>query len=127
MPTSPAMVRIEMPHPPRPLFPNSREHWSRKAQATRIYRRLAAVRASAQMGSVRPRWVKARVLVEWHAQGKTHPDPDAVVSSMKAAFDGLQDAEVIINDRGLWPDRPVILTDQPWPVVVLTVTPEDAA
>ena len=69
-------------------------------------------------------WKKARVLITWEAIHSMAPDPDNIVASMKAAFDGMQDAGVVVNDRGIWPERPVIVKNRPWPQVVLTISEE---
>ncbi len=66
----------------------------------------------------------ATVEVVWNCTGMRHPDPDNIVASLKAAFDGLQDAGIVANDRSLYPERPEIRTKQPWASVVLTVRKE---
>lgn len=117
-------ITITLPHPPSSLRPNGRSHWRVKAQSVKDYRTLAKVRAMEALGTARPMWAAAKVAITWESNTMRHPDPDNIVASLKAAFDGLQDAGVVANDRGLWPERPVILTKRPWPEVRLVITPE---
>lgn len=115
-------VTIVLPHPPLPLRPNSRTHWRSKARAVKAYRALAKISATRSLAmDAPPCWAKARVRVVWRCRTKIHPDPDNIIASLKAAFDGLADAGVVENDRGLWPERPRIETGASWAEVVLTV------
>ena len=115
-------VTIVLPHPPLPLRPNSRTHWRKKAQAVKAYRLAARLAARTTLGmDAPPCWVKARVKVIWRSRTLIHPDPDNIIASLKAAFDGLADAGIVENDRGLWPERPRIETRASWGEVVITV------
>ncbi len=114
-------LSITLPHPGPALRPNSRVHYHAKARAVAAYRALAAMEARMVCGGNPPRWERATVEIVWSATGLRHPDPDNIVASLKAAFDGMQDAGIVRNDKGLWPERPVILTKQPWAGVRLTV------
>lgn len=119
-------ITIVLPHPPLPLRPNSRAHWRRKAQAVKAYRQLAKMSAIQTLaGQSPPMWERAKVTVTWRSRTMIRPDPDNIVASLKAAFDGLADAGVVVNDRGLWPERPRIETKASWPEVVLTVEGEE--
>lgn len=73
----------------------------------------------------KPNWAKARVLVVWCSTTKMHPDPVNLNQYLKGAFDALQDAQIILNDRYLWPERPVILTRQKTGRVILHVSQEN--
>jgi Holliday junction resolvase RusA-like endonuclease len=118
-------ITITLPHPPLPLRPNSRTHWRKKAQSVKAYRQQAKVYAIGALAMQNaPLWEKAKVQVVWRCTKRIHPDPDNIIASLKAAFDGLADAGVVTDDRGLWPERPVIETGAHWPEVVLTVTGE---
>ncbi len=105
-------IAITLPHPPASLSSNTRAHWRKKSKATRQCRLLAKLTAlEALAGRPPPRWLKARVGVTWGAKGKRTPDPTNILASLKAYIDGLEDAGIVENDRGLWADRPVILQD----------------
>ena len=120
-------VTITIPHPPLPCRPNSRAGWQKKARAVKSYRLLAASAAQFKLllsGFTPPKWKRARVRIVWRCQRNIHPDPDNIVASLKAAFDGLADAGVVENDKGLWPERPEVEVGHQWPEVVLTVEAE---
>jgi hypothetical protein len=74
-----------------------------------------------------PMWAKASVHIDARFPTARHPDPDNFIASLKSAFDGVADAGIVADDRGLWPDRPVFSTDRKCPCVVLTVTEEGNA
>lgn len=78
-----------------------------------------------QSAGARPRWKQARVQVVWCSATLMHPDPVNLNQYLKGAFDALQDAHIIENDRWLWPERPVIMTRQADPCVVLYVSQEN--
>jgi len=119
-------ITIVLPHPPLHLRPNSRAHWRRKAQAVKSYRQMAKVYAIQALAmQTAPMWAKAKVSVTWRSRTMIHMDPDNIIASLKAAFDGLADAGVVANDRGLWPERPKIETKASWAEVVLTIEGED--
>lgn len=111
--------------PPRTLSPNARCHWSAKSIAVKAYRRQAwAAALAATRGQAPERWAKASVQIAAYYPTKRHPDPDNLIASLKAALDGIADAGVVANDRGLWPLRPVILTDSETPRITLTISEE---
>lgn len=118
-------ITIVLSHPPLPLRPNSRTHWRKKATAVKAYRIAAKVASIATLARrTPPLWERATVRVTWRCMKRIHPDPDNIVASLKAAFDGLADAGIVVNDRGLWPLRPIIETGAHWNEVVLTVEEE---
>lgn len=119
------MITIVLPHPPAPLRPNARTHWRSKAQAVKASRKLAGLKAIEALAMRRPPlWERAKVQIVWRCTKRIHPDPDNIVASCKAYFDGLADAGIITNDRGLWPERPIIETGAHWPEVVLKIEGE---
>jgi hypothetical protein len=58
-----------------------------------------------------PRWASASLHVKFSLPTVLRHDPANLMRSLKAYEDGLQDACIIDNDRGLWPERPVIDRD----------------
>ena len=52
------------------------------------------------------------------------PDPGNFMSSLKACEDGIEDAGIIANDRGLWPERPEFFKDAGNPRIEITITQE---
>lgn len=111
--------------PPKACNPNARLHWAAKGRGVRACRQAAALAAKAALkGKPAPMWAKAAVKVEAFFPTARFPDPDNLIASLKATFDGLADAGVVANDRGLWPERPSIAKDKANPRIVLTITPE---
>lgn len=100
-------VTITLQPPPPCLRPNARVRWQVKAPATRSYRRSACIAAKAALNGARPPgWLSANVLVTCVHSKPQRMDPDNLIGSLKAAFDGIADAGIIGNDRSLWPLRP---------------------
>lgn len=118
-------ITITIPLPPKEVRPNARCHWTAKARHTAAYRRMAHWNTLTAMGSGIPeRWLKAKVNIKAYFPTARHLDPDNLIASLKAAFDGIADAGVVTNDKGLWPERPDIYKDAKNPRIELTVTEE---
>jgi Holliday junction resolvase RusA-like endonuclease len=117
-------LTLTIPLPPPALRNNARVHWSKKAQAVKSYRLLTQFRATTAMGLNKLAWKKATVQVTAYFPTARHLDPTNLIDALKSAFDGLQDAGVIENDKDLWPLRPVIVTRDKNPRVELVITEE---
>ena len=122
-------LTITLPIPPHELRNNARCHWAKKAKAVKAYRYMAHMRAYMAMTVERGAgrgflWQKANVQIIAYFPTARHLDPTNLLDALKSAFDGLQDAGVIENDKNLWPLRPVIYTKQKNPRIELTVTQE---
>lgn len=117
-----------LPIPNKVLSPNARAHWTTKALATKKARREAADEARRVLGDAEcpaPRWVKAVYRAVLFALPKNlNRDPDNFNASLKAYLDGFADAEIVANDRGLWPERPEFVKVTRMPRVEITITPE---
>lgn len=104
-----ATLLIALPLPPKACSPNARCHWAAKSRAVKQARQdgwlaaVAAMRATAWYGGVPPRWENAKATVRYFTRTKHRMDPDNAISILKAVFDGLADAGIVANDRGLWP------------------------
>lgn len=91
---------IVLPWPDRALHPNARVHWRVRSDATK------AARAAAYYAAIQEKWNRET----WPATGRLHlwwdfyppdrrwRDDDGLMSSMKAARDGIADA-MCVNDR----------------------------
>jgi len=116
-------LTITIPLPPRQVRPNFHGHWALRARAVKLLRELSAALIRLKLRGGRedgtffqyacPMWEKASVSIVWMTKTtkamKGPPiDPDNALASMKAVFDGAQEAGLIRNDRNLWPERPVI-------------------
>jgi hypothetical protein len=126
--TSQSSLTFQLPVPSPKLSPNGRYHWAVKADAVadaRTTARNEAVRVLADAGIQPPRWKQAKLTaILFRTNDKTTPDPGNFLASLKAYEDGLADAGIIENDRGLWPERPRFERVDSMPRVEITVTPE---
>lgn len=101
-------IYLDMPH--KHLSPNSRCHWAQKSKAKKDqrdhsrYRILRALNEDAT-AKARPRewtpWKTANVEITVTPPDRRRRDKDNLLASLKAAFDGAQDAGLIADDSGL--------------------------
>jgi crossover junction endodeoxyribonuclease RusA len=102
-------VLVVLPMPPKGLSPNDRVHWRTKAAATKKYREwayLAGVNARNNVPGDYP-WSVAEVQVTYYRRDRRgRMDGDNAGGRLKAAMDGLVDAGLLTDDRGLT-HRPV--------------------
>jgi Holliday junction resolvase RusA-like endonuclease len=112
-------VKIVMRLPPKPLHPNSRPHYIAKAKAARAYREIARLNALA----IRPPapWRAATVQCTFFFTTNRRRDGDNWLASMKAAFDGLADGGLVVNDAGFTHLPPRLVTDRAHPRVEIEV------
>lgn len=112
-------MRLTLDLPPRALSPNVRSHWSKKAKAVKYYRRLAFVVARCQPERG---WEKAEVRTTFYLPDLRRRDPDNLMASMKAAWDGIVDAHVLTDDRYLVQHPPTLALDRERPRVEIELT-----
>ncbi len=105
------VVTLILPHPPEPLRPNWRGHWARKAKAVSAYRKLACLVAKPY--APRVPWKNVAYKITWEARKSQAPDPDNIIASFKAGLDGLADAGLFVDDSSAWPERPLVMHNQP--------------
>ena len=118
-------ITIILPIPARKLSPNARVHWAEKAKLTRAARKAAYFAALEALNLRKPPgWSKARLDVKAFFKTRNFPDPDNLTASMKSSIDGIADAGIILDDKSLWPERPVFEKDASNPRVELTITGE---
>lgn len=90
---------FNLPVPPKELRPNSRVHYMQKARMTKVYRETVAIIAMSGRGA-KPKWKEAEIRLTLRlGRGCKQQDPDNVLSSAKAAIDGLVDAGILAGDR----------------------------
>ena len=93
---------VELSLPPKELAPNGRYHWAAKARATKSYRESARLAGLVALGGrTAPRWRQATERALFFHPTSRRRDPDNLLASLKAAFDGLVDAGIIADDAGL--------------------------
>ena len=96
-------VTISLPLPDRCLSPNARTHWATKARATKRLRSLARDAASLAIGATGDAlpFATARVRVVYRVRDRRRRDRDNMLAALKAAFDGIADAGVVVDDAAL--------------------------
>lgn len=101
------MKEIVLPWPDRKLHPNSRPHWAVKAKATKSARGAAHL-VALECGWHQVDWPDGDLFVwiDFYPPDRRHRDTDGLLSSMKAALDGIAQA-MGVNDRRFVP-RPYV-------------------
>lgn len=95
-------LTISIPIPPVSLSPNGRAHFRTKARDKAAQRAQGFAFASCQFRGAGPKWDRVTLTIRWFAKhDKFIPDFDNAVASCKGAFDGMQDAGVMKDDRGV--------------------------
>lgn len=89
---------VELPWPPRALWPNARNHWSAMARAKRSYK-AAAWALAAEARQPMPQ-ARLRVHMAFCPPDKIRRDMDNLIAAMKAGLDGISQA--IGVDDHLW-------------------------
>ena len=99
-------LEVDIPLPGPGCNPNSHAIWQVRHASVVKLREATGFAAAAELTRLRcgrPEWSQAVVQAIFYKPGKRSKiaDGDNLNSSLKAAFDGLQDAGVITNDSGL--------------------------
>lgn len=116
-------LTFTFPLPPLILSPNSRSHFHAKGRATKQYRTSAKVLVMTQVaGGFKPRYQRAAVQVKWIAKTRRFPDGDNALATLKSLFDGLTDAGIFSDDRGLTHHPVEFAVDKENPRLVLTIS-----
>lgn len=109
--------------PPKELSPNARCHWAKKAKAVKRYRELAhGCTLEALAGRRKPRWKSAEVVIRGYFPTARKPDADNFLAALKAAFDGIVDAGVLVDDNGLFLTIEPLQVDRERPRVELVIS-----
>lgn len=108
--------------PPRILSPNARSHFHAKARATKKYRTDCKVRVMTQVaGGFKPRWKTATLQMHWIAKTRMRPDDGNAIASFKAGLDGITDAGILDDDRGITHLPVTFGVDRDNPRLVITI------
>ena len=113
-------IVIVLPLPPPELSPNVHVHWRIEARATRGYREHAWAQGRLAGLDKKTAWLKAIARPVFYFACHRERDPDNFGASLKAAYDGLQDAGLIVNDSGIKPMPAKIEFDAERPRVEIT-------
>lgn len=93
------MSPLILPWPDRILHPNSRPHWAKLAKAKKAARESAAWAAKAAWPDATLPEGRLHLWIDFYAPDKRRRDDDGLLSSMKAARDGIADALGIDDSR----------------------------
>lgn len=117
-------ITIILPLPDKCLSPNARVHWAKKAKAASHYRNRAKLDCFIKANRVRMSWEKASYKARFYFPDARRRDADNAIASIKSALDGVADAGLVVNDSGLWPERPEFFVDKENPRLEITFTKE---
>lgn len=93
---------IILPYPPKALWPNARPHHMEKHRHRKKYRIDAGLAAFAALnGQKPPQWNFALEQSTFYCKTKNFPDGDNATAALKSGYDGLQDAQIVPNDRNV--------------------------
>jgi len=91
-----AVMRIELPWPPRALWPNARGHWTRKAKASKQYREDATLTCIMQRVPNMAAPVTARIT--FCPPDRRARDLDNMLSAIKAGIDAIA-SRIAVDDQ----------------------------
>ena len=118
-------ITITVPIPSPKLAHNGRIHWRKRAELVKACRASSCLLAKAALkGKLAPMWDKATAKVIGYFPTMNFPDPANLIDRCKAVFDGIEDAQIIIDDAHLWPLRPEMHKDKENPRIEITITEE---
>jgi hypothetical protein len=121
-------LTFQLPLPPLILSHNGRVNPFLKRRAVREARaagKAEALRVLKDASIQPPKWLKACCrTVFYYGPADKKRDPMNALEALKAYIDGIAEAGVIKDDRGLWPERPEFRDVERMPRVEITIEPE---
>lgn len=116
-------VTITVPIPHRSLSPNARAHWRTKAKHKKTARLTARIEVRDAVGTGKM-WSAASVAVVWFAKTANglRMDHDNIIGSLKGTIDGIADAGLLADDRGVTWLPPRVEVDKLNPRIEITIT-----
>ena len=106
MSTDALKLTITLPLPPAELRPNARPHYMAKARKTAAYREdakaagMVAAYEQREVSKTMP-WRRAKTQVTFYHRAPARRDSDNLGASLKACWDGLRDAGLLVDDDQL--------------------------
>lgn len=91
-------ITLPLPHPD--LSPNARVHWTARSQHVKIARK-DAYHMTCKAGGKGLGWKSAAVQAVFYHPIRRYRDGDNLLSSLKAYFDGIAEAGLVVDDCGL--------------------------
>lgn len=117
-------ITIVLPLPDKCLSPNARVHWAKKAKFVKAYRERAKWFCAIEVFNLKKSWRKAKYTARFYFPNNRRRDADNAIASIKSVLDGVADAGLVVNDSGLWPERPEFHVDKENPRLEITFTKE---
>ncbi len=114
-------ITITLPIPHKSLSSNARAHWA-ELQRHRGKARRDAMLAAYAAGGSKLWWLAADAAVVWYSRTSHKIDPNNMDHWLKAYYDGIADAGVVQNDRGIHPVSHEQRKDAVNPRVEITLT-----
>lgn len=95
------MIVIVLDLPPKELSPNSRSFWRVKRLAVKSYREHAKEESmiAAYHSCLSEAFREVKIQAAFYRKRNVPMDGDNALAMLKPAFDGLQDAGIVTNDR----------------------------
>ncbi len=95
------MIIIVLDLPPKELNPNSRAFWRVKRLAVKSYREHAKIESmvAARRYNLYDSFREVKIQAAFYRARNVPMDGDNALAMLKPAFDGLQDAGIVTNDR----------------------------
>jgi hypothetical protein len=106
--------------PPREIHPNGRCAGREKSALIRECR--AAAKMGAKLAGWAPGWRRATLESTFYVAHHQEPDDDGLVAWLKPHRDGLADAGLVMNDRGIKNADPVVVNGSDRPRLELRLT-----
>lgn len=94
-------ITVRIGIPARSLSPNARVHWAKKARARKCQRISAAMSASFVMTGDKWPWTNATIEPRVFWPTRRVVDGDNMLAMLKGAIDGLVDAGLLADDKGV--------------------------
>lgn len=117
-------VTVTIPVPHRSLSPNARAYWAVKAKHKQNARHTAQILTLKETKCSIHNWPTASVAVVWFARTASglRMDHDNIIGSLKGTIDGIADAGLLADDRGVTWLPPRVEVDKLNPRIEITIT-----
>ncbi len=114
-------ITITIPIPHKCLSQNARPHWATRAKHFKGSKN-ATIAACLEVCDTAPMWDHAAADAVWFHKTGNRPDYGNAWGLLKAAFDGIEAAFIVIDDKNLRTRDMTFIKDAKNPRVVLTIT-----
>lgn len=121
-PPTPITIALSLPTPAMLRQVHAKGNWRARHSATHPARGAARLAALAALGRREaPRWKRAKFRHYFYWGDARHRDPSNALAACKAIQDGIADAGVVENDRGVFPSIEAWEIDRESPRLVIVI------